>query len=70
MFTDLQQLHKTFFFLFNSLQFSSQKENSSFLANGMFTDLQQLHNKQTRILQQMDNQQQLPDTKFTKGLLF
>jgi hypothetical protein len=37
----------------------------------MFTDLQQAHNKQERILQKMDNQQQqqqLPDTKFTKVL--
>jgi hypothetical protein len=38
----------------------------------MFTDLQQAHNKQKRILQKMDNQQQqqqqLPDTKFTKVL--
>jgi hypothetical protein len=47
------------------------KRNCSFLANGMFTDLQQAHNKQERILQKMDNQQQqqqLPDTKFTKVL--
>jgi len=36
----------------------------------MFTDLQQAHNKQKRILQKMDNQQQQqqPDTKFTKVL--
>lgn len=72
---DFQLPCKTRFTILNLLLLPLQlpsilfpKRNCSFLANGMFTNLQQLHNKQRRILQQMDNQQQLPDTKFTKVL--